>query len=104
MADVGERTCGEALVSAVLGPEGRSDVARREAALQVGSSFEGDALARALVGPDPVAALVDKVATSAWSIADEDVDAARAAGASDDELFDLIVAAAVGAGTAREAR
>jgi hypothetical protein len=48
-------------------------------------------------GPDgPVQQLIDRVAQHAWTVTDEDVEAAKRAGASDDELFELVVCAAIG--------
>jgi len=49
--------------------------------------------------PPAAAALVDKVARTAWKITDEDVAAARAAGLSEDEIFELVVCAAFGQAT-----
>ena len=48
---------------------------------------------------EPARALVDKVARTAWKIADEDVAAAKAAGLTEDEIFELTVAAALGQST-----
>jgi hypothetical protein len=44
----------------------------------------------------PLAGLVGKVATSPTQVTDADFAAARAAGFSEDELFELVVCAAVG--------
>ncbi len=44
-------------------------------------------------------ALIDKVTKTAWKVTDEDVAAARQAGLSDDQLFELSVAAALGQAT-----
>jgi alkylhydroperoxidase family enzyme len=44
----------------------------------------------------PLAALVAKVATRAHAITDEDFAAARAAGHSEDQLFEIVVCAALG--------
>ncbi len=49
--------------------------------------------------PEAARALVDKVANNAWKVTDEDVAAAKAAGLSDDEVFELVVAAAMGQAT-----
>jgi alkylhydroperoxidase family enzyme len=46
--------------------------------------------------PEPLRTLVDKVARSARSVLDEDFAAARASGLSEDQLFELVVCAAVG--------
>jgi hypothetical protein len=46
--------------------------------------------------PERVRTLVNKVAEHAYKVVDEDVAAARAAGVSEDELFELVVCAAIG--------
>jgi hypothetical protein len=46
--------------------------------------------------PPPLDALVDKTATRPWQVTEADFAAARAAGSSEDELFELVVCAAVG--------
>jgi alkylhydroperoxidase family enzyme len=94
----GGTSYGDALVRAVLGPAGVTDAARREAAYRRGEELGGG---EPLDEPEAVAKLVDQVATGAYAIADDDVAAAREAGASEEELFDLIVASAAGAGMAR---
>jgi len=55
------------------------------------------AFANAGVTPEAVRALIDKVARSAWKISDEDIAAAKAAGLTEDQIFELVVCAAVGA-------
>jgi len=47
----------------------------------------------------PAAALVDKVARTAWQISDDDIAAAKAAGLAEDEIFELAVCAAYGQAT-----
>jgi hypothetical protein len=59
------------------------------------AALEGGAL------PDPLAALLEKVRLHAYKVTDDDVATARAAGWSDSQLFELIVAAAAGAGLHR---
>ncbi|HKP57967.1 MAG TPA: hypothetical protein VJV78_14640 [Polyangiales bacterium] len=44
----------------------------------------------------PLAALLGKVASHAHSVTDADIAAARAAGLSEDELFELVVCTAIG--------
>ena len=46
-----------------------------------------------------VRALVDKIARRAWTVTDADVAAAKAAGVSEDEIFELTVCAAYGQAT-----
>jgi alkylhydroperoxidase family enzyme len=55
------------------------------------------AFANAGVTPDAVRALLDKVARHAYKITDEDVAAAKAAGLTEDQIFELVVCAALGA-------
>ena len=47
----------------------------------------------------PERALVEKVARTAWKVTDADVAAVTAAGRSDDEIFELVVCAALGQST-----
>jgi len=51
--------------------------------------------------PAPLAAYLEKVRTGAFRVVDEDVDALKAAGYSEDEIFEQTVAAAVGEGLRR---
>jgi alkylhydroperoxidase family enzyme len=50
---------------------------------------------------DPLLELVDSIARHAYRVTDEQIAALRDAGRSEDELFDVIIATAVGAGVAR---
>ena len=43
--------------------------------------------------------LIDKVARQAWTVTDQDIAAAKAAGLTDDEVFELVVCAALGQST-----
>ena len=45
---------------------------------------------------EPLGALVDKVARHAYRVTDEDIDAARASGLSEDQVFEIVVCAAIG--------
>jgi hypothetical protein len=49
--------------------------------------------------PAAAAALVDKIVHAAWTIGDEDIAAAKAAGLSEDEIFEIAVCAAYGQAT-----
>jgi alkylhydroperoxidase family enzyme len=51
--------------------------------------------------PGTIGAYVDKVRHCAYDVTDDDVAAVRAAGLSEDEVFELTIAAALGAGTER---
>lgn len=89
MSDAPER-----VAAAVLGKHGRAPLLDRLAALRHGASGS-DGLRPEL------APLVDKVARHAYRVTDEDVRSVLDRGRSEDEVFDVIVAAALGAGLAR---
>ena len=93
------------LEAAVLGPAGRSDVRLRRAVLDEAARLAGrDAPPPSDEVPEALVPLVEKVVFHAYKITDDDIDAARAAGHDEDELFDVIVAAALGAGLVRRER
>lgn len=48
---------------------------------------------------DPVRTLVEKVAYRSYRVTDEDIAAAHAAGLSEDQVFEMVVCAAVGQAT-----
>jgi hypothetical protein len=73
-----------ALVDRVLNAEGRASPAQRAHA------FSNDGL------PPPLDALIGKVATRPAQVTDADFAAAKASGCTEDELFELVVCAAVG--------
>ncbi|MCV7222594.1 carboxymuconolactone decarboxylase family protein [Mycolicibacterium elephantis] len=85
MADITESH--RALIARVLGGAGRAPSALRRAA------FDNAGLT------EPLHTLVDKVAYRARQVTDEDVAAARAAGLSEDQIFEVVVCAAVGQAT-----
>jgi hypothetical protein len=77
----------EAVISRVVKGPGSASVESRQAA------FDNQGVDKR------VSALIDKVATRAWTVTDDDVDNAKKAGASEDEIFELVVAAALGQAT-----
>lgn len=72
------------LIARVLGGDGEAAPALRHAA------FENAAL------DEPIGTLIDKVANHAYRITDDDVAAVRAAGLSEDQIFEIVICAAVG--------
>lgn len=77
------------LLDAVLSTPGDTPAALRRAALERGAL------------PGPLAAYVDKVARHAYKVTDADVAGLRQAGHSEDAIFEITAAAAVGAALER---
>jgi alkylhydroperoxidase family enzyme len=48
---------------------------------------------------EPLHTLIDKVARHAYKVTDEDIATARASGLSEDQIFELVVCAAIGQAT-----
>lgn len=82
MSDIGRAK--KALIARILEGDGAASHAQRRAA------FDGAGLT------GPVGALVQKVCTHAHAVTDDDFAAARGAGLSEDEAFELVICAAVG--------
>ena len=74
----------KAVVARILDGDGRASHAQRRAA------FDNAGLA------EPLTALIDKVAKRAYNVTDEDIAAARASGLSEDQIFEMVVCAAIG--------
>ena len=77
----------KALVTRILEGDGRASRDQRRAA------FDNVGLAK------PLNTLVDKVTKRAHRVTDEDIAAARASGLSEDQIFELVVCAAIGQAT-----
>ena len=75
------------LVSRILEGVGKASASERQAA------FNNSGLA------GPVGALVDKVAKNAYGVTDEDINAASVSGFSEDQIFEVVVCAAIGQAT-----
>jgi alkylhydroperoxidase family enzyme len=73
-----------ALVARILEGEGQASATQRRFA------FNNAGLA------EPVTTLIDKVAKWSHKVTDEDVAAAKASGLNEDQIFELVVCAAVG--------
>jgi hypothetical protein len=78
-----------ALRAAVFGSLGRTDLDLRQAVAQ-GRDV-----------PEPLRGYVDKLHRHAYRITDDEVEALQRAGFSQDQLFEITVSAAVGAGLSR---
>jgi hypothetical protein len=82
-----KRAAHRALVDRILGGEGRASAEQRARA------FSNDGLS------PPLDALIGKVALSPVQVTAADYAAAKASGVSEDQLFELVICAAVGQST-----
>jgi len=82
-----KRTAHRAVVIRVLEGDGSASRDARRAA------FENAGLG------EPLRTLIDKVASQPTRVTDEDIAAVLASGESEDQLFELVVCAAIGAAT-----
>ena len=85
MADI--RKARKALVRRILEGAGKASISERRAAFNNSGRAE------------PVDALVDKVARHAYRVTDEDITAAKVSGLSEDQVFEIVVCAAIGQAT-----
>jgi len=81
------RRARKALTRRILEGVGKASPSERQAA------FNNSGLA------EPLGALVDKVARHAYRVTDEDITAARVPGLSEDQVFEIVVCAAIGQAT-----
>ncbi len=91
----------EKLVHAVLTSEGDSTQDTRQAieayvAKQVGANRDAEGVIM-----DDLVSYVDKISKHAYKMTDKDVAELKAKGYSEDEIFEITVSAALGAGLAR---
>ena len=85
MSDV--REAQKALVRRILEGDGKASPSVRRAA------FNNNGVA------EPLGTLVDKVAKHAYRVTDEDITAAKVSGLSEDQVFEIMVCAAIGQAT-----
>lgn len=86
---------------AILESEGVTKPALRRAVFARSAELSGGPAAGAEEIPENLREYVDAVALHAYRITDEDLKELRRAGHSEDAIFEVSVAAAVGAGLAR---
>ena len=77
----------KAVVARILEGDGRASHAQRRAA------FDNAGL------DAPLNTLIDKVAKRAYMVTDEDIAAVRASGLTEDQIFEIVVCAAIGQAT-----
>ena len=74
----------QALEARILEGDGKASHAQRRAA------FDNAGFAK------PLNTLIDKVTKHAYQVTDEDIAAARASGLTEDQIFEMVVCAAIG--------
>src|SRR5438132_10132649 len=84
----------EKTIASLLGAPGETDTSLRQ------SIFDRLRLGTGEV-PENLAALVEKIADRPWNVSDEDITRLREAGYSEDQIYELVLAAAAGAGVRR---
>lgn len=82
MSDI--REARNALLKRILEGAGEASSSDRKAAFSLNGLRE------------PLRPLIDKVATRAFAVTDEDIAAAKASGLSEDQVFEIVVSAAIG--------
>ena len=88
------------LVDTVLSGPGKTTSELRHAVEARAAALSGRQGTDEIV-PDELSGWVEKVARHAYRTTDEDIESLKAAGYSEDQLFELTVAAALGASRAR---
>src|SRR3977135_1842394 len=86
----GGRTAHQAVVPRVLEGDGRASRAERRAAFDDSTLIE------------PLGGLISKVAKHPTQITDDDIAAVKASGLSEDQIFEVVVCAAVGQATRQD--
>jgi hypothetical protein len=82
MSDIGQAR--KALTSRILEGDAKAPPSERKAA------FNNSGLA------EPLGPLIDKIARHAYKVTDEDIAAVRESGHSEDQVFEIVVCAAIG--------
>jgi alkylhydroperoxidase family enzyme len=84
----------EKAIASLLGAPGETGTSLRQAVFDRGRMGTGEV-------PENLKALVEKIADRPWSVSDEDFTRLREAGYSEDQVYELVLAAAAGAGMRR---
>jgi hypothetical protein len=93
----------EGVRETVLAGAGVTEPALRRSIEERAAAMSGRLADSAPAGaiPEEIAAFADKVATAAWRLTDEDVEALLEAGYTQDDVFEITVSAAMGASHGR---
>ena len=91
----------QCLIDAVLTSPGDTDPALRRAVEKQAAELGGRSAAQTDQVPPELATYVKKVALHAYKTTEEDIEALRQAGYSEDAIFEITLSAALGAAMAR---
>jgi len=94
-------THSQALIDAVLNTPGETDPGLRHAVEEQSAQLSGRLSQHAGHLPQELVPYIKKVALHAYKTTYKDIEALRALGYSEDEIFELTLSAALGAGMAR---
>jgi alkylhydroperoxidase family enzyme len=89
------------LIDGVLNSPGETDVRLRRAVEAQAAKLSGRASSQTGQVPEEVERYTTKVALHAYKVTDQDIEALKEAGYSEDAIFELTLSAALGAGMAR---
>jgi alkylhydroperoxidase family enzyme len=89
------------LIDAVLASPGELDPTLRHAIEEQSAQLSSSFPQPVVQDPPALVAYIKKVALCAYKTTDEDIEALRRAGYSEDAIFEITVSAALGAGIAR---
>ena len=91
----------QALIDAVLNSPGETDPGLRHAVEAQSAQLSGCPSQHGGHVPQELVPYIKKVALHAYKTTDKDIEALRALGYSEDEIFEITLSAALGAGMAR---
>ncbi len=91
----------QALIDAVLNSPGETDPGLRHAVEAQSAQLSGCPSQHGGHVPQELVPYIKKMALHAYRITDKDIEALRGVGYSEDEIFELTLSAALGAGMAR---
>ena len=84
----------EKAIASLLGSPGETDTSLRQAVFDRVRVGNGEV-------PEKLRALLEKIADRPWTVSDEDITRLLQAGYSEDQIYELVLAAAAGAGMRR---
>jgi alkylhydroperoxidase family enzyme len=101
MASDSHATYTQRLIEAVLTNSGDTDPSVRQAVEALSARVGGDSTPLSDTIPPELMVYIKKIALYAYKTTDEDIEALRKAGYSEDAIFEITLSAALGAGMAR---